>query len=154
MNVVERFQKTFTFNWGVGTIEFGAGKIADLGDIVKSMNASKALVVTDKGLVEAGILAEITPILDAAGIDYTVFDEIEPNPIDTTTDKGGLLAKEIKADLVIGLGGGSPIDSSKAIALLATNPGSIRDYQIKSEEDFQKLKIHPLPLITVPTTSG
>ena len=154
MNVMERFRRSFSFNWGVGTIEFGAGKIEELGQIVKSTGAKKVLVVTDKGLVEAGVLGKVTAPLDAAGIDYVVFDEIEPNPIDTTADKGGRAAKDIGAELIIGVGGGSAIDSSKAIALLATNPGSIRDYQIKTEQDFYNLKIHPLPLITVPTTSG
>ena len=62
MNVMERFQKSFAFNWGVGTIEFGAGKIAELGNIVKGMKANKVLVVTDKGLTETGILEKITAI--------------------------------------------------------------------------------------------
>ena len=154
MNVMERFQKSFAFNWGVGTIEFGAGKTAELGNIAKSMKANKALVITDKGLTETGILEKIKAPLDQAGIDYTVFDEVEPNPIDTTAEKGGALAREIQADVIIGVGGGSAIDSAKAISVLATNPGSIRDYQIKSEEDFENIKNHPTPLITVPTTSG
>lgn len=154
MNVMERFRRTFSFNWGVGTIEFGPGKIAEVGNLVKSRGAKKVLVVTDKGLIDAGVLPKVTAPLDTAGIDYTVFGEIEPNPIDKTADKGGKLARDIKADVVIGVGGGSAIDSAKAISLLATNSGSIRDYQIQSEEDFYKLKNHPLPLFTVPTTSG
>ena len=154
MNVMERFQKSFTFNWGVGTIEFGSGKITKLGNIVKEMKANKTLIVTDKGLVKAGILEKITTTLDEAQIDFTVFDEVEPNPIDTIVENGGALAKDIKAEVIIGVGGGSAIDSSKAISILATNPGSIRDYQIKTEEDLENIKIHPTPLITVPTTSG
>ena len=154
MNVMERFQRSFAFNWGVGTIEFGEGKIAELGNIVKSMKANKALVVIDKGLAKTGILKKITGPLNQSEIDYTVFDEVEPNPIDTTAEKGGALAKKMQADVIIGVGGGSAIDSAKAISILATNPGSIRDYQIKSEADFENLKIHPTPLITVPTTSG
>src|SRR5210317_1872729 len=103
MNVIERFQKSFAFNWGVGTIEFGAGKIAELGNIVKSMKANKTLVVTDKGLTETGILEKIKTPLDQAGIDYAVFDEVEPNPIDTTAEKGGALAREKQADVIIGV---------------------------------------------------
>ena len=154
MNVIERFQRSFTFNWGVGTIEFGAGKVAELGNIVKSMQAAKALIVIDKGLAKTEILGKIKAPLEQAGIDYTVFDEVEPNPIDTTADKGGALAREMQADVIIGVGGGSSIDSAKAISVLATNPRSIRDYQIKTEADFENIKIHPTPLITVPTTSG
>jgi len=154
MNVMERFRRSFSFNWGVGTIEFGPGKAAEIGKLVKGTGSKKVLVVTDKGLVEAGILPMVTSHLDEADIDYTVFDEIEPNPIDTTADKGGKIARDTKADVIIGVGGGSAIDSAKAISLLATNPGSIRDYQIKSEEDFYNVKKHPLTLFTVPTTSG
>lgn len=154
MNVIERFQNTFTFNWGVGAIEFGAGKVAELGNIVKSMQADKVLIVIDEGLAKTSILEKVTTPLDSAGINYTVFDQVEPNPIDTTTEKGGALARETEAQVIIGVGGGSAIDSAKAISILATNPGSIRDYQIKSEADFENIKIHPTPLITVPTTSG
>ena len=68
MNVMERFQKTFSFNWGVGTIEFGAGKVAEIGNLVKSTGAKKVLVVTDKGLVEAGVLPKVTTHLDDAGV--------------------------------------------------------------------------------------
>jgi alcohol dehydrogenase class IV len=154
MNMRERFRKSFTFNWGVGTIEFGPGKIAALGDIARNMKANNALVVTDKGLVKTGLLEKVTGPLEEAGIGHTVFDEVEPNPIDTTADKGGALARKIKADVIIGVGGGSAIDSSKAISILSTNPGSIRDYQIKGEADFKNIRIHPTPLIAVPTTSG
>jgi alcohol dehydrogenase class IV len=154
MNVLERFQKSFTFNWGVGTIEFGPGKINQLGDIAGSMGIKHALIVTDGGIVKAGVLEKVEAPLKDADIKVTVFDEIEPNPIDTTVEKGAKLFKDIKPDAIIGLGGGSSIDSAKAISVLATNPGSIRDFQIKSEEDFQNIKQHPAPLITIPTTSG
>ena len=154
MVIKERFRSFFSFNWGVETIQFGAGKIGELGDIVKSMNANKILVVTDKGVVQAGILAKVTAQLGKTEADYATFDEIEPNPIDNTVERGGQLARDEKTDLIIGLGGGSAIDSAKAISLLATNSGSIRDFQIKTEEDFKKIKVQPLPLITVPTTAG
>lgn len=154
MTVKERFQKSFTFNWGVSTIVFGSGKSSELGEIIKGMNANKVLIVTDKGVVQAGILKKIEEPLEAAKLDYAVFDEVEPNPLDTIVEKGAKLAREIKPDAIIGLGGGSPMDSAKGISILATNPGSIRDYEIRGLEDFGKIKKDPTPLITIPTTSG
>ena len=154
MVVTERFQKSFTFNWGVSTIEFGSGKSGKLAEIIEGMNAKKILIVTDKGVIQAGILTKIEEPLKAAKLNYTVFDEVEPNPLDRTVEKGAELARKIESDVVVGLGGGSAIDSAKAISILTTNPGTIRDYQIKEEEDLKKLKKHPTPLITIPTTSG
>jgi alcohol dehydrogenase class IV len=154
MNLMERFRRSFSFTWGVGTIEFGAGKVAQLGSIARAMRARNILVVTDKGIVKSGIIGKIEDSLSEAKVAFTVFDEVEPNPLDRIVEKGAALARETKAGAVVGLGGGSSIDSAKAISLLATNPGSIRDYQIKSPEDFKKLKIQPLPLIAIPTTSG
>jgi alcohol dehydrogenase class IV len=154
MAITERFQKSFTFNWGVSTIEFGSGKTVDLGEIIQGMNAKKVLTVTDKGVVQAGILEKIEEPLKSAKLDHTVFDEVEPNPLDTIVDKGASLAKEIKPDVIIGLGGGSPMDSAKGISILVTNPGGIRDYEIRGLEDFGKIKRDPTPLITIPTTSG
>jgi alcohol dehydrogenase class IV len=154
MNLMERFRRSFSFTWGVGTIEFGAGKVAQLGAMANAMNARNVLVVTDKGIVASGIIAKIEEPLKEAKVSYAVFDEVVPNPLDTIVEKGAALARESKAGAIVGLGGGSSIDSAKAISLLATNPGSIRDYQIKSPEDFKKMKIHPLPLVAIPTTSG
>ena len=76
MNVIERFQKSFAFNWGVGTIEFGAGKIAELGNIVKSMKANKTLVVTDKGLTETGILEKIKTLPALGAFDENDLKEL------------------------------------------------------------------------------
>ncbi|MBN1836684.1 MAG: iron-containing alcohol dehydrogenase [Spirochaetales bacterium] len=154
MNVMERFRRNFAFNWGVGTVEFGAGKVAQLGEMLKAMKARKVLVVTDQGIVKTGIIEQVEAPLKAARISYTVFAEVEPNPLDRIVEKGASLARELKVNAIIGLGGGSSMDSAKAVSLLATNPGSIRDYQIKAPEDFLKTKVHPLPLIAIPTTSG
>lgn len=154
MNLMERFRRSFSFTWGVGTIEFGAGKVAQLGSIAKGMKARNLLIVTDKGIVKSGVCAKVEEPLKAAKVSYTVFDEVEPNPLDKIVEKGAALAKELKAHAIVGLGGGSSIDSAKAISVLVTNPGGIRDYQIKSPDDFLKMKNHPLPLIAIPTTSG
>ena len=154
MTVMQRFLRSFAFNWGVSTIEFGSGKSGEVGNIAKGMGAKRVLVVTDKGVVQSGILKRIEEPLKAAGLEYTVYDEVEPNPLDTIVEKGAKLARENKPDVIIGLGGGSPIDSAKGISILATNPGSIRDYEVHGLQDFGKIKKNPTPLMTIPTTSG
>jgi len=154
MVVAERFLKEFQYNWGAPTIEFGRSKVEKVGEIAKNMGAKMILVVTDKGIVKAGICKKVTDSLESAGVEYQVFDKVQPNPLDTIVEEGVQVAKEIKCDMIIGLGGGSSIDTAKAISLIVTNPGSIRDYEVRTAADIGKIKNHPLPLITIPTTSG
>jgi alcohol dehydrogenase len=102
-------------------------------------------LVTDKGIREAGIADKV--LSHFPGI--SVFDEVEQNPKHTTINRAGEIVRKIKPDLVIGLGGGSSLDAAKAIALLATNPGKIEDYEGKG-----KYKSPPLPVLAIPTTCG
>jgi alcohol dehydrogenase len=127
-------------------IIFGPGVLSELGGIVRNkLHSSRPLLVTDKGVGAAGItpkvLAQLSPV--------SVFDEVEQNPRHTTVDRGGEIARKLKPDLIIGLGGGSVLDAAKAIALLATNPGRIEDY-----EGRELYKAAPLPVLAIPTTCG
>jgi alcohol dehydrogenase len=127
-------------------IIFGPGALSQLKEVVKSeFNASNVFLVTDPGIMEAGIGERVLSQLET----IQVFDEIEPNPKSPTVNRAGKLAREIRPDLVIGLGGGSPLDAAKAIALLASNEGNIEDYEGKG-----KYKVPPLPVLAVPTTCG
>jgi len=127
-------------------IFFGPGKITQLKDIVESeLQATRPFLVTDKGIRESGIVEKVTFLFP----DMPVFDEIEQNPKHPTIDKAGNLVRELKPDLIIGLGGGSALDAAKAIALLATNPGSIEDYEGRA-----KYKVPPLHVLAIPTTCG
>ncbi|MDH7512975.1 MAG: iron-containing alcohol dehydrogenase [Clostridiales bacterium] len=127
-------------------IVFGSGTIARLTGIIKEkLKASRPFLVTDKGIAAAGILNRVKEPL--AGV--PVFDEIEPNPRHATVDRGGELVRALQPDLVIGLGGGSVLDAAKAMALLATNPGLIEDY-----EGREKYETAPLPVLAIPTTCG
>ncbi len=127
-------------------IFFGAGTLSELGRILgRSPHFSRPLLVTDKGVEAAGIASQVLQ----QAVPAAVFNEIEPNPKHTTVDRGGELARETKPDLIIGLGGGSALDAAKAIALLATNPGRIEDY-----EGREKYRAAPLPVLAVPTTCG
>jgi alcohol dehydrogenase len=125
---------------------FGSGAIGELRQIVgEGLRAARPFLVTDKGIDAAGILNRVRGSL----IGVPVFDEIEPNPKNITVDRGGEMARVLKPDLVIGLGGGSVLDAAKAIALLATNPGRIEDY-----EGRERYKTSPLPVLAIPTTCG
>ena len=125
---------------------FGPGVIFELGGIVRDkLRSSRPLLVTDKGIIAAGIAKGVLSQLPA----MPTFDDVEPNPKHGTVDRGGEVARHIKPDLVIGLGGGSVLDAAKAIALLATNPGGIEDY-----EGREKYRAAPLPVLAIPTTCG
>ncbi len=127
-------------------VNFGPGAIRGLGALVKDgLRAARPFLVTDKGIDAAGILNKVRVPLSGV----PVFDEIEPNPKNTTVDRGGEAVRSLQPDLIIGLGGGSVLDAAKAIALLATNPGRIEDY-----EGREKYKTAPLPVLALPTTCG
>jgi len=127
-------------------IVFGAGTIGELGRITSQrLRSSRPLLVTDKGVEAAGIAARVLQHLTP----LAVVNEIEPNPKHETVDRGGELARKLKPDLVIGLGGGSVLDAAKAIALLAANTGRIEDY-----EGREKYKSAPLRVLAIPTTCG
>jgi alcohol dehydrogenase len=128
-------------------IFFGSGIIADLKTIIDKEipSASSVYLVTDQGIKKSGIADRVIRQLETV----TVFDEIEQNPRQTTIDRAGKNIRNTGPDLVIGVGGGSVLDSAKAIALLATNPGRIEDYEGRA-----KYVHSPLPVLAIPTTCG
>lgn len=131
-------------------IVYGPGCLPRLLDELKAHGGKRPLVVTDPGVVSAGILTKITDLLKQDGIDYLVFDEIEANPKDVNVEAGARAARRFGSDCLIALGGGSPIDCAKSIGvLLAHNADCIKKYEGKTAAT------ESLPLlITIPTTSG
>ena len=127
----------------------GPGVLNDVGDVVKGQGGSKVLVVTDAMLNKLGVVKKLTDVLDASDVSYVVYDEVEPNPTCATVHKGLELLQAQGCDTVVSLGGGSPQDCAKAIAVLATNGGDIRDY----EGIFKSTK-KGLPTIAINTTAG
>jgi len=109
----------------------------------------RALLVTDPGLRAAGACDALLEALDAAGLTTEVFDHVQGNPRDVHCLEGAELGRASGADVLIGVGGGSAIDTAKCIALLITNGGHPRDW-----EDFGALQTTPLPVLAVPTTAG
>jgi len=127
-------------------IVFGNGVMSHLKDIIKTeIGASSFFLVTDNGIVQSGIAERVAGQLS----NVTVFDEVEQNPKNDTVDRAGEMVRTAQPDCVIGLGGGSALDAAKAIALLATNPGKIEDYEGKA-----RYSQPPLPVLAVPTTCG
>ncbi len=127
-------------------IFFNSGAITQLEEVVKGeLKSVRPFLVIDKGIQSSGIADKVLSRLP--GISF--FDEIEQNPKHLTVDKAGEIVRKLKPDLIIGLGGGSVLDASKAIALLATNKGEIEDYEGKA-----KYKALPLPVLAIPTTCG
>lgn len=127
----------------------GAGLADQAGALLKPYVDGTLLVVTDQGLIDAGILAGFFASLEQAGIDYQLFSAVEANPSTDVLDAAVALLKERNCTAVIGVGGGSSIDTAKGVAAMATNPGNILDY-----EGYDKLTQPPLPIFAIPTTSG
>lgn len=127
------------------TIIFKSGALSSLAEVVDSLKASRIVLVTDKGILISGIadkvLSQVQPSL--------IIDTIEQNPRSATVNKAAEAVRTITPDLIIGLGGGSSLDAAKALAVLATNPGFIEDY-----EGNQKYINAPLPVLAIPTTCG
>lgn len=127
----------------------GAGLADQAGALLKPYLDGPLLVVTDQGLIDAGILAGFFASLEQAGIDYQLFCAVEANPGTDVLDAAVALLKQRNCTAVIGVGGGSSIDTAKGVAAMATNPGNILDY-----EGYDKLTLPPLPIFAIPTTSG
>jgi len=130
-------------------IHFGAGSINSLPEIIAQTGGIKPLLVLDPGLVKAGLDTNIRTPLNNAGIDYIVYDRIDPEPGLRLADTGTELARTNNCDCVIGVGGGSAIDVAKAISILLTNGGHAVDYL-----GLGKISKPGVPKIMVPTSAG
>lgn len=130
-------------------IEYGNGSIQALDSHIRALGGHKAILVADPGVVKAGIIDRVKAPLEQAGIAYELFSEIEPDPAIDSVEQGTALAKAAGCDIVVGIGGGSSLDTAKAIGLMITNPGHIRDYV-----GIGKVGQRGAPVIAVPTTAG
>lgn len=133
------------------TSYFGKGAIESIVPEFQQRGFSKAAVITDKGLIEHGIATKVTELLDNAAIDYVLYDGIVPNPTIQNVKDGVAFVKEAEADCLIAIGGGSPIDTAKAIGIILTNP---EFSDVISLEGVADTKNPCLPILAVPTTSG
>ncbi|NMD54151.1 MULTISPECIES: iron-containing alcohol dehydrogenase [Tsukamurella] len=127
----------------------GGGALADSGRLVRELGFSRPVVVTDAFLSAQGTVARLVAALTDAGCEVSVFDGTVPDPTTDSLGPGLGVVREHRADCVIGLGGGSPLDTAKALAVLAEGGGTMRDYKAPT------VTVGPaLPVIAVPTTAG
>ena len=140
--------KSFTFEMP-SRLVFGVGSSQRVGEEMARLGSSRVLVVTDPGLMKTGIPEMITGSLGKAGIAWTIFSDVEPNPSVETVEAAFGLYREHGANGIVAVGGGSSIDTAKAVGVLAVGGGSIRDY-----EGIGKVKGPLPPLLAVPTTCG
>lgn len=127
----------------------GAGCLKDAADSIKAQGFTKGLIVTDKILNQIGVVKQVQDLLTERGVTTVVFDGTQPNPTISNVNAGLALLKQNDCDFVISLGGGSPHDCAKGIALVASNGGTIADY-----EGVDKSAKPMLPLIAINTTAG
>ncbi|MDH6363311.1 lactaldehyde reductase [Enterococcus sp. PF1-24] len=133
------------------TSYFGKGAIENIPAEFKSRGFKKAMVITDKDLIKFEVATKVTALLDEAGIAYDIYDGIVPNPTIQNVKDGVVAVKAAAVDCIIAIGGGSPIDTAKAIGTIATNP---EFSDVLSLEGVAATKNPCLPILAVPTTSG
>ena len=135
-------------------IVFGVGEINRVGKEAEKLGRRPLLVTGKTSMQRLGILDKVMSLLNKEGLEVVLYDKIEPNPRVTTVDEGGELAKSKKCDFVIGLGGGSPMDAAKAIAVRACVDDTIWNYIYHGQgETFREVE-RALPIMTLPTIAA
>jgi len=130
-------------------LSIGGGALKELPELLGRIGVQRPLVVTDPFMASSGVLDRLTGLLDRAGIPWQCFAETVPDPTSTVVEAGAAILTEGGFDGLVALGGGSPIDTAKAMAILAANGGRIRDYKVPNP-----IPRPGLPLIAIPTTAG
>ena len=131
-------------------LKFGTGIAGDIGETLEELGSKRILIVTDRGLVEAGLVDRIDANVSAGGRTSVVYPDIQPNPTVGNVHRGVEIVGEEGIDAIVAVGGGSSIDAAKAISALTANGGSIRDYEL-GKKAFSR---SGPPLVVVPTTAG
>jgi len=130
-------------------IVFGVNSVDAVGEMAKELGTKKALLVTDPGIVSAGHADRVTRLLEREGIQVARFAEVEENPGTQCVEKCVHVARQAVADTIVGLGGGSSMDTAKGCNFIFTNGGEMKDYW-----GIGKAKLPMLPLLAIPTTGG
>jgi alcohol dehydrogenase len=145
------WNKMLDFNYHIPTkIQFGARRSQLAGQIIKQLGTKKPLIVTDEGVINAGLARILTQSLEKEGIPYEIFSDVQSNPTLNNVEAGTKLYKDIGTDCLIGLGGGSPMDVSRGIGVIAVHGGKIEEFCL-GERAIEK---PPPPIISIPTTAG
>jgi alcohol dehydrogenase len=134
---------------------FGCGKLKELGT-TPFLPGKKALIVigASGAMRKQGYLDTVVKLLESHGAESVVYDRIQPNPVSEHVEEGACVARDNKCDFVVGLGGGSTIDSAKSIAVMAVNPGKYWDYILAGSGGRRTPEKGALPIVAIPTTAG
>src|SRR4051794_35102865 len=143
--------------WSYPTrIVFGAGSVQLVGQEVKRVGASRVLIVADRGVVAAGLVAPVEASLREAGLRFEVFTGVDPNPVEKNIHDGVAAFRTVQADSIVAVGGGSPLDAGKLIRLRA-KPGvherPLVEYDDATGGDAYITSDVP-PMVAIPTTAG
>jgi alcohol dehydrogenase class IV len=145
----------YTFSFPIW-VEFGTGSSGRVGDIADTQGWEKALIVTDPGVIEAGLVEGVVDSLGSADVAHELYDGVRPNPTVAMVEGAVGLVDEAGCDFIVAVGGGSAMDVGKTASMLVTNPGTVADYEVVTSEDVAAGRVgnHTLPLVTIPTTAG
>lgn len=146
MNKIEEF-------YAPGKIIFGKGGLSQAGSEAKRLGSKILVVLGRSAMRKSGALDRLTHLLKEKNLEYIIYENVPSDPTVETVDTGASLARKGNCNLVIALGGGSVLDTGKAISAMVTNEGSVADYQ-EIEGKGRKFKTKPIPFIAIPTTSG
>eukprot|EP00456_Euglypha_rotunda_P023098 TRINITY_DN1929_c0_g1_i9.p1 TRINITY_DN1929_c0_g1~~TRINITY_DN1929_c0_g1_i9.p1 ORF type:complete len:403 (-),score=120.95 TRINITY_DN1929_c0_g1_i9:108-1316(-) len=135
--------------FSAGQIVFGSGTVKKLGALIKPWKSAKAVIIADKALVNAGIVARVEAPMRSAGLTVEVFDGGEPEPSFAIAEQAIAMAKGAKPDVLLGVGGGSNMDLAKVVATVLTFGGNCRDFT-----GFGNVPGPIMPLVCLPTTAG
>ena len=130
---------------------FGAGSVSQIVNEVSQRGLQKALLVTDRTLIKAGVIKKVTSLLEQHNLPYVIYDEVIPNPTISVVKNGVAAFKAAAADYLIAIGGGSPQDTAKAIGIIINNP---EFSDVRSLEGVANTRRPGVPVIAIPTTAG
>jgi 4-hydroxybutyrate dehydrogenase len=135
------------------TIVFGAGAVGTVANHVRRLGAARALVVCDAGVVKVGIAERVRRILEDGGVACAVFDSVDPNPVEKNVLDGVSAYRTHEATCIVAVGGGSPLDTGKLIALKVTHDRPLVDYD-DAVDGGNLIGPNVPPIVTIPTTAG
>src|SRR5262245_27144452 len=130
-------------------VVYKAGLVDDIGPEIANLDAQRALIVGDEGVARAGLLDRVRAGMDGSIAVAGIFAEVPQNSSVAAVERGAAYARECAADLIVAVGGGTPIDTAKAIRLLLTEGGRLQDY-----EGYNLLTRPLVPMVAIPTTAG
>lgn len=134
-------------------IILGPGAVREIPGLIRSLGRRRPLIVTDPGVVRAGLIERVTGPLGASGYSWAVFEGVHPNPVEEDVSSGVAAYRDAECDLVLAVGGGSPLDAGKGVRLKATHPLPLEDYEA-GQGGAERIHADMPPMIGVPTTAG